>query len=147
MTLPYLDSIHIGPHTTWNSNNEKEGTIINPSKHFEGQKHEELFETGAGSDVNLTLQTDLLFCFSSSERQVTGESQPWGSPIIAAPRHTRPLYDYRFLYILDSKYGSHILSPLNAELNPICHLLELVGAHHIMSFASIGRSSPYSVIC
>jgi len=23
------------------------------------------------------------------------------------------------------------LNPLNAELNPICHLLALIGAHHI----------------
>jgi hypothetical protein len=25
-----------------------------------------------------------------------------------------------------------ILNPLNAELNPICHLLALLGAHHIL---------------
>ena len=24
------------------------------------------------------------------------------------------------------------LNPLNAELNPICHLLALLGAHHIL---------------
>jgi hypothetical protein len=24
-----------------------------------------------------------------------------------------------------------LLNPLNAELNPICHLLALLGAHHI----------------
>jgi hypothetical protein len=24
-----------------------------------------------------------------------------------------------------------VLNPLNAKLNPICHLLALVGAHHI----------------
>jgi len=45
--------------------------------------------------------------------------------------------------------------PLNAELNPICHLLALLGAHHILHvsgikvkshlpFAGIIRSSPYS---
>ena len=28
-------------------------------------------------------------------------------------------------------------NPLNAELNPICHLLTLVGAHHIVHFSSI----------
>jgi hypothetical protein len=28
-----------------------------------------------------------------------------------------------------NKQISHI-NPLNAELNPICHLLELLGAHH-----------------
>ena len=46
-------------------------------------------------------------------------------------------------------------NPLNAELNPVRHLLALVEARHIVHvsrirvkshppFASIGRSSPYS---
>jgi len=46
-------------------------------------------------------------------------------------------------------------NPLNAELNPICHLLALIGAHHIfhvsrlkfkshLPSAGIFRSSPYS---
>jgi len=30
-----------------------------------------------------------------------------------------------------------ILSPLNAELNPICHLLALLGAHHILHVSRI----------
>ena len=29
------------------------------------------------------------------------------------------------------------LNPLNAELNPICHLLVLLGAHHILHFSGI----------
>jgi len=47
------------------------------------------------------------------------------------------------------------LNPLNAELNPICHLLVLLGAHRILHVsglrvkshlpcAGIIRSSPYS---
>ena len=28
-------------------------------------------------------------------------------------------------------------NPLNAELNPICHLLPLVGAHHILHVSSV----------
>jgi hypothetical protein len=28
--------------------------------------------------------------------------------------------------------GRTVLNPLNAKLNPICHLLELLGAHHIL---------------
>ena len=51
------------------------------------------------------------------------------------------------------------LNPLNAELNPICHLLALLGAHHILHvsrirvkrrvksylpFAGVIKSSPYS---
>jgi hypothetical protein len=29
------------------------------------------------------------------------------------------------------------INPLNAELNPICHLLELLGAHHILHISRI----------
>jgi len=29
------------------------------------------------------------------------------------------------------------LNPLNAELNPICYLLALLGAHHIVNVSSI----------
>jgi len=31
-----------------------------------------------------------------------------------------------------------IYNPLNAELNPICHLLALLGAHHILHVSRIG---------
>ena len=31
----------------------------------------------------------------------------------------------------------HILNPLNAELNPICHLLALVGVHHFLHVSRI----------
>jgi hypothetical protein len=30
-----------------------------------------------------------------------------------------------------------VLNPLNAELNPICHLLALLGAHHILHVSSL----------
>jgi transposase len=33
-----------------------------------------------------------------------------------------------------SVYGNP-LNPLNSELNPICHLLALLGAHHILPLA------------
>jgi hypothetical protein len=29
------------------------------------------------------------------------------------------------------------INPLNAELNPICHFLALLGAHHILHFGRI----------
>jgi len=35
------------------------------------------------------------------------------------------------------KYQQITLNPLSAELNPICHLLELLGAHHILHVSSI----------
>jgi len=31
----------------------------------------------------------------------------------------------------------HVLNSLNAELNPICHLLALLGAHHILHVSRI----------
>ena len=37
------------------------------------------------------------------------------------------IYLYLYLYI----------NPLNAELNPICHLLALLGAHHIFHASRI----------
>jgi len=32
---------------------------------------------------------------------------------------------------------NHIINPLNAELNPICHLLALLGTHHILHISGI----------
>jgi hypothetical protein len=34
-------------------------------------------------------------------------------------------------------YYSYVSNPLNAELNPICHLLALLGAHHILHISRI----------
>ena len=34
-------------------------------------------------------------------------------------------------------------NPLNAELNPICHLLELLGAHHILHVSRIRVKETY----
>jgi len=31
----------------------------------------------------------------------------------------------------------HYINPLNAELNPICHLLALLGAHHILHVSRV----------
>jgi hypothetical protein len=33
--------------------------------------------------------------------------------------------------------GRTVLNNLNAELNPICHLLALLGAHHILHISRI----------
>jgi len=30
-----------------------------------------------------------------------------------------------------------VINPLNAELNPICHLLALIGSHHILHVSMI----------
>ena len=36
-----------------------------------------------------------------------------------------------------TKVEKHWLNSLNAELNPICHLLALLGAHHILHVSRI----------
>jgi len=36
--------------------------------------------------------------------------------------------------MMDAEY---VFSPLNAELNPICHLLALLGAHRILHLSGI----------
>jgi len=33
---------------------------------------------------------------------------------------------------ISASEGMHVINPLNTELNPICHLLALLGAHHIL---------------
>jgi len=35
------------------------------------------------------------------------------------------------------RFVAQHLNPLNAELNPICHLLALLGAHHILHVSRI----------
>ena len=38
-------------------------------------------------------------------------------------------------------YFLHAINPLNAELNPICHLLALLGAHHILHVSRVRVNS------
>ena len=40
-------------------------------------------------------------------------------------------------YLSKGKHAVSIFNPLNAELNPICHLLALLGAHHILHVSRI----------
>jgi hypothetical protein len=42
----------------------------------------------------------------------------------------------------DPRLRLFFLNPLNAELNSICHLLALLGAHHILHFSEIGVIVP-----
>jgi len=43
-------------------------------------------------------------------------------------------FEWRYSYLLH-------LKPLNAELNPICHLLALLGAHYILHVSRIRVNS------
>ena len=38
------------------------------------------------------------------------------------------------------------INPLNAELNPICHLLALFGAHHILHVSKIRFNSTRMIL-
>ena len=58
---------------------------------------------------------------------------PWSRKSRALPLF--PLWAVRPVQSLSSFTGVHFtftFNPLNAELNPICHLLALLGAHHIL---------------
>ena len=37
-------------------------------------------------------------------------------------------------------------NPLNAEINPICHTLALLGAHHILHLSRIRLNSAFKVL-
>jgi len=39
--------------------------------------------------------------------------------------------------MLSTNYRTFAFSPLDAELNPICHLLALLGAHHILRVSRV----------
>jgi len=44
---------------------------------------------------------------------------------------------FTFHCVLIFREGLQFFNPLNAELNPICHLLALLGAHHILHISRI----------
>jgi len=51
---------------------------------------------------------------------------------------TNAYIKWNILQIVRVKYITNTyISPLNAELNPICHLLALLGAHHILHVGGV----------
>jgi hypothetical protein len=57
-------------------------------------------------------------------------------------KHTRLSQPDKSAVAEHSINHDNIINPLNAELNPICHLLALLGTHHILHFSRIQNSSP-----
>jgi hypothetical protein len=45
-----------------------------------------------------------------------------------------------------NKYEKLYIDSLNAELNPICHLLALLGAHHILHVSEIRVKKPRNFV-
>jgi hypothetical protein len=56
------------------------------------------------------------------------------SDFILITRTTIQYYICTIRELLDSQ---PLFNPLNAELNPICHLLALLGAHHILHVSRV----------
>jgi hypothetical protein len=52
-------------------------------------------------------------------------------------KRRRTLISERVLESQIQHYVMKLVNPLNAELNPICHLLALLGAHHILHVSRI----------
>ena len=48
-------------------------------------------------------------------------------------------FNFRDHYLIPAESGNYLLviNPLNAELNPICHLPALLGAHHIFHVSGL----------
>jgi len=61
--------------------------------------------------------------FLTKGEQVTGE---WGR-----------LHDYERLHLYSKSKFMWAIDPSNAKLNPICHMLALLGAHHILHVSRI----------
>jgi hypothetical protein len=48
------------------------------------------------------------------------------------------LFSIQIFYVrVGTSIDRYIIKPLNAKLNPICHLLTLLGAHHIFYVSRI----------
>ena len=44
---------------------------------------------------------------------------------------------YQYTNLCHKYHRNRALNPLNTKLNPICHLLALLGAHHIFHVSSV----------
>jgi hypothetical protein len=52
--------------------------------------------------------------------------------------HALNLWSLKFVVVKVQQHCSGNINPLNAELIPICHLLALLEAHHILHVSRIG---------
>ena len=71
-------------------------------------------------------------------------TKPLYTPLLFPPYalHAPPIPFFSIYHPNNSGWAVQIISPLNAELNPICHLLALLGAHHILHVSRIRVKLP-----
>ena len=63
---------------------------------------------------------------------------PLVSSFVLWSYNVRPQTDHRnFISTVSFHLACCFINPLNAELNPICHLLALLGPHHILHVSRI----------
>jgi len=77
----------------------------------------------------LWLQKDMLDVHDISEQQMWLAADTPAS-LLRVPR-------YNYWYPCFFRCSTQSLNPLNPELNPICYLLALLGAHHFLHFSRI----------
>jgi len=80
---------------------------------------------GCLGSVSQILEAHFIQCMihADTERCFFKISDFWYSPLLSSSQ-------WSLLFV-------SVINPLNAELNPICHLLALLGAHHILHVSRI----------
>ena len=56
---------------------------------------------------------------------------------VSSTQCSKHVQAYNTLIIKQDFFCIKLVNPLNAELNPICHLLALLGAHHIFHVSGL----------
>jgi hypothetical protein len=84
-----------------------------------------------GDQLYLTDPTEKVPHFITTEAEVIflNQKESCNTPSM------RVNYHLLFFLVKDIEQNYFLFNPLNAELNPICPLLTLFGAHHILLFS------------
>jgi hypothetical protein len=89
----------------------------------------------------------VLTCLMMAWQKVETRSIMWGEVNKSVLFSTEKLW---FVLQVAQRSGFHtddslVLNPLNSELNTICHLLELLGAHHILHVSRVQVNLRYVI--
>jgi len=89
-------------------------------------------------DSDISTHTLQMSCISSTDLLPRQFQVPFWEHIIGYSYcRRRTVYHLRLRSCILWIFSSGYVNPLNAELNPICHLLALLGAHHILHVSRI----------